>query len=276
MKCRKFRELITAAADGELEEESKPQFEQHLSVCKQCRAEYDLERATKAFVMRRIGRAVTPAPVRNRIIAMLQHEGTAPVRPRFSLGEFLRRPIGAGTMVLATTVAAVAIFVMFSPTRERHSHAQPFDGDIIHQTYNNFDRVLNGQITPQLVSADRMTLDNWFDSSVDFHVTIPRMKDYRLRGGVCSKYKHAKIAHLVYSNGNDIVYLYQTKLREVLDGDVLQLPPNVLADVRSTGWHFENHLPDCSLAVWVVDSTICCAIADIRHEQLVANLRESE
>lgn len=276
MKCRKFRELITAAADGELEEGSRPQFEQHLSVCGPCRSEYELERATKAFVMRRLGRVVTPPSLRDRIVELLARERVAPARRRFSLTAFFGRPLGTGTIVLATSAAVVSLFLLVSPLRGRHSHTQPEDGNIIHQTYNNFDQVIDGRITPQIVSTDRMILGSFFGSRVNFRVMIPHMKDYHLEGGVCSKYKHAKIAHLVYTNGSDFVYVYQTKLQNAGSDGSLQLPADVRSDVMATGWHFENHSPDCSLVVWLVDSTICCAIADIRREQLVANLRESE
>ena len=102
------------------------------------------------------------------------------------------------------------------------------------------------------------------------------MKRYTLVGGNSTRYQNEALAHLVYKHGNDIVYLYQAKYQDVLKGTTLNLPSDVIDELRRTGWYFENQIPDCSLIIWVEDSLICCVIADVTKDQLLASLQESE
>ena len=95
-------------------------------------------------------------------------------------------------------------------------------------------------------------------------------------GGRCSEYANERIAHLLYQHKNDVIYLYQIKFHDSFTPGGLQLPHEVMSELQRTGWYFENGKPDCSLAIWITDSTICCAIADITKEQLVASLTENK
>ena len=80
----------------------------------------------------------------------------------------------------------------------------------------------------------------------------------------------------MYKHDNKIIYMYQAKLCTVMGSACLHLPMEAKRELQQSGWYFENHSPNCSLVVWVVDSTVCCAIADINKEQLLACLKDTE
>jgi hypothetical protein len=58
--------------------------------------------------------------------------------------------------------------------------------------------------------------------------------------------------------------------------DSLYLSNKIMHDRSQTGWYFENKIPNRTLALWLIDSTFCRAIADVDKQQLLTNLTESE
>lgn len=276
MECKDIQELITAEIDGELAEQAKSQLQDHLRNCPNCLAEYELELSTKAFLKRRLQRVETPPLLRRQITAELAAQASA----RGSAGSWLRELVShrstRATLALGSTLALILAFLLITPPKPRHLHTQPDDANIIHQTFNNFDGILNGNFAPQISSDDPAVLNTYFASRVNFKVNCPRHKRYKLLGGVCSHYNNEPVANVVYRNDQGVVYLYETNFRCVARGTRLNLPPHALSQLQATGWYFENPKPECTLVVWLIDSTICCAIADMTQDKLLAFLKEGE
>ncbi|MBI1806866.1 MAG: hypothetical protein HYR76_07440 [Ignavibacteria bacterium] len=265
--------MIPAAIDGELDKGVTPRVSEHLTECPKCLAEFELERATKSFVKRRLKSLPTPEHLREKIKTQLSHET---IGERDHTSPVVRSPrIPSWRMMLALGggVAIILLLLAITPTKSRHSHSQPDDDNVIHQTYNNFDGILDGKISPQIVSDDPIAVNTFLETRANFRVNIPRMKEYKLIGGVFSQYKGQNIAHLIYKHNRDCIYLYQVKLQDLFAGKALQLPREATDELLRTGWYFENHMPDCSLIVWFADSTVCCAVADITRDKLLAYVK---
>ena len=102
------------------------------------------------------------------------------------------------------------------------------------------------------------------------------MRSYKLVGALCSQYDGKCIAQLVYRNGEEVVYVYEVDVKTAMgDGHGAKISPAAVSQLRKTGRYVENHIPDCSLAMWIVDSTLCCAVADINKDVLLASLAVS-
>ena len=271
MNCSEVSEHITSAVDGALSAELVPPVKDHLERCPQCRSEFELEGATKRFVGARMKRTAAPQALRSQITLALARE--AATVPTGGGATILRRPLWRVVISVGTAAAAVAFFLFFPPSAH-HLHTQPVDDNMIHQTYNNYDSILDGKIVPAVASSDPGTVEASIQPQVHFRPIVPKLKKYTLVGGEPAHYRGRCVAHVVYKNGKNVVYMYQACYKDVLDGKSLTLPPNVLSDLNRTGWYFENHAPDCSLIVWVVDSSVCCAIADVGRDQLMATLME--
>jgi anti-sigma factor RsiW len=275
LNCGNVVELIPAAVDGELPTELRAQFDEHLKACSACCDEFELERMTKHFVRKVLPPARGSETLKTRVLQQLAQENSR----NFSTASLLvskRRSFSPAFMVTAGTMGAI-IFLLFFITQSKshHVHTQPQDGNIIHQTYNNFDSVLEKKVAPQVSSDDPVIVQSYFQSMVNFPVKVMKMKHCKLLGGRCSEYANERIAHLLYQNKNDVIYVYQIKLHNSFAPGGLQLPRDVMNELRRSGWYFENGKPDCSLAIWITDSTICCAVADITKEQLFASLTEN-
>lgn len=279
MDCNEFQDLITAEIDGELAEESKAPLQEHLRICAKCKAEYELELSTKSFLRRRLHRAETPPLLRQQItaeLAAISSSGSGFQDWLDWFGRLMARRSARLTVAFGSTLAVILAVLMLTSPKPRHTHTQPDDANIIHQAYNNFDGVLAGTLSPQVSSDDPTVIRNYFASRVNFNVNCPRRKRMQLVGGACTHYNDEACANVVYKKGKDFIYLYETNYRCVANGSRLKLPAGVLSQLQATGWYVENHQPDCTLAIWLVDSTVCCAIADMSQENLLAFLKEGE
>lgn len=273
MKCQEALECITDAAGGNLSAERLTQFQKHITQCTQCRIEYDLECATKNVVRQRLRRANPPAALKESIShALLQELETAPITP-----SLLRR--SAMWLSRRTTLAisfglVLVILFFYVSSNPRHRHTQPNDGNMIHLTFNDYDSVLDGKFLPAGTSSDPTTIATVLQPAVDFPVAFPPMHRCSLVGGKCTHYCKSQLAHLIYHLGNNVVYLVQTRYSTLCKGSELMLPDSVRQQLDRTGWYFESYGSDCNLAVWVKDSLICCAVADVPKDQLFASLTQ--
>ncbi len=274
MTCNEVLELISAEIDGELEQHHKPQLMHHINECRSCQNEYELERMTKNL----IHQAVAPAKATPAVIAAvkqnIEHENQPAIAKR--LQGLLRTVFGSsprrGMLALGGAAVILLLFFIFSPSKSHHSHAQPSDANIIHQTFNNFDRVLNGSFVPEITTSDPNEARAFF-SKCGCKMKVPALKKASFVAVQHSFYNEEHVAQLVYKLGNDVIYLYEAKLQDVIEGNKLQLAPEIMEELQRTGWYMKNYKSDCSLVIWLVDSTICCAVADIKQEQLLASLR---
>ena len=264
--------MISAAVDGELVDDERPLFENHLRICADCRSELELEQVTKAFIRHRLVPVPTPQHAVSQILQRIRAEAKRPASLMERLESWLPLPSWKTALAAGGIVVAVLAFLI-SFRNFPHSHSQPSDGNILHQTYNNFDGFLKGSLVPTVASENPAEVRSALASNVNFHVCVPRLKGCKLVGGLLTKYNSENIAHVIYHYGNNVVYVYQTNLAAVERGQVLNLPPEAFDELRHKGWYFENHLNNCSLIALLEDSTVCVAMADINRNDLFSCLK---
>ncbi len=231
---------------------------------------------TKNVVRKHLSSAQPPEYLIARIKDEIRRERSAR-GAQSTTPAFRRRPVLTALFALGGVGAIAVLLVMLTPSAPpRHTHKQPADGNVVHQIYNNFDAVLNGSIRPEIVTDDPQKIVAFFRPMVDFDVKVPTMHSFKLVGAMCSQYDGKCIAQLVYRGSKDIVYLCEVRMCLGPQNESgFQVPPEAFAQLQGSKWYFENHAPDCSLAMWMVDSTLCCAVADINKDVLFASLTES-
>jgi mycothiol system anti-sigma-R factor len=268
--CKEVSELMSAIIDGEFDQLKLSTVTDHINECRSCRNEYELERMTKNIVHR----VLTPAKAPTSLEASIRQALASERQPEASSGGFAKlfqRP--ARTTAFALGVAGLGLLlIMVIPARSHRSHAQPNDGNIVHQTYNNFDKVLNSSFASDVKSVDPNMLTTSL-SKCRCNLHMPILKQCQFVKGIHSLYKNDHIAEFVFARNNDPVYVYEVKLQDVIHAENSRMDPNVLKELMQSGWYFENHQPDCSLILMLVDSTIYCTVADMSKDQLLALLR---
>lgn len=279
MNCKQACELITASLDGQVEEGLRPALDTHLSSCPPCRNEAELERMTKMITKRSLPLITTPPNVAAHIAEMLLEEDRHPAKRKSEWSDIFSLPIRTTVLAMGGAAAIFAILIFLLPTKSTHLHAAPKDGNIIHQTYNDYDDLLQGSLVPQIASDDPGTVKAYLAKKADFNVDVPRLHHCTLMGAFSSQYNDECVAHVIYKHGTDVIYLYETRVDSVMNGEScsLNLPEEVKTQLKKTGWYVESHDPNCSLMIWLSDSkTLCCAMAEMDKDRLLACLKQGE
>ncbi len=275
MNCNEALELITPAVDESLALDLRTRFNAHLEHCAQCRKEFQLELMTKQLVRQRIPMLHTPNDVTAQIISSLSQIQSKNNKRRFSLSNIFDRPLKK-SFIATTAIAFAVVLFLLIPLHPQHSHARPENNDVIDQTYNNFGKVIKGSFTSGVVSEDNRVVENYFAANASFTVQVPKLKQCKLVSGSLSRYKDERIAHLIYQEEQNYIYIYQTCLRSVMEGNSLQLSDYAKNELQNGNSYVEQQCSNCTLVIWTVDSTLCCAVSNIDKPQLLAFFKDSK
>lgn len=273
MNCHEVKDHISSAVDNRLVGNLKTEFDAHIALCQGCRNEFELERLTKRVVQQTLRRSPAPATLSAEI---LSHIASPPVKESSWWYRLWSTP-RVKPAFAAGLVALIAILLFVSlPLTIRHTHAAPIDNNIIHQTFNNYDAILTGSLVPDVTTGDYSEVKSYFQSRVDYAVRVPKIDKCKEMGALVSSFDGKRLAHLMYRFDDKVVYLYQVDMKSALDGTTLTLPPQAKEELLKTGWYIESPHEHCTLVMWVVDNTLCTAMADIDKTQLIAYLSYPE
>lgn len=278
MECKQIVELITASLDGQIEGEEQSSLDKHLLLCPRCKLEAELERMTKTITRRHLPLLKTPPKVANQIsdLLLLAQRSSKPHSSSL-LQTIFTLPVRKTIFALSGALALFLLILNLLPRHMSHIHGAPRDGNIINQSYNNLDGILEGSLIPQIASDDPKMVQSFFSEKTNFCVNVPSLKNCTLIGAISSHYNDECVAHVIYKHGSDIIYLYETRIDSIMNGlsCSMNLPDEVKDRIRKTGWYIESHVPDCTLMMWQPDSTtLCCVVAEMDKERLWACLRE--
>ena len=81
-------------------------------------------------------------------------------------------------MTAGVFVVVAFILVMNNSSRSYHLHTQPTDGDIVHQTFNNFDSFRDGKMVPDVRSDNPRAVQAFFTKNASFAASVPRICSY--------------------------------------------------------------------------------------------------
>jgi hypothetical protein len=278
VECKQALELITASLDDQIEVDERFSLDQHLSLCSKCRCEIELERFTKSVTKLHLPMMKTPPNVTARVSELISREEFSPRQRSISIFQnMFTLPVRKTIFALSAAVAVFAMIFILLPKNGSHLHGNPRDGNIINQSYNNLDGILEGSLTPQIATDDPKALKAFFSEKATFNVSVPSLKNCSLVGAISSHYNDECVAQVIYKHGNDVIYMYETRIDSVMNGlsCSLNLPSEVKDQLRKTGWYIESHVPNCTLMMWQPDSiTLCCVVAEMNKERLWACLKE--
>lgn len=277
MTCQEIQELVSPAVDKRLDPETRRLFDVHIGTCATCRNLFEIERMTKKLIQLRLKFQTTPAAVSGRVLSRLSElAGQDPELGEPRLPSWISRalPPGRFRTAFAVSLIALAALVLFVslPFNAHHLHTSPADNDVVHQSLNNFDAVVAGTLKPEVASNNHAEVSSFFARRVNYTVNVPRMKSCILIGGLVSSYGGKPLAHVVYRHDGEVIYLYEVDVRTVLEGKTLVISSKAKEELLRNGWYIQSEHPKCSVVMWMVDSTLCTAVADIDKGELIAFL----
>lgn len=271
MHCDEVKEKISPAVDNRLTGNERRAFDHHIGQCPRCRNEFELERMTKHVVMNAILRSPAPAELSAHIVDQLPSpSGDIASKSWFER----RRTLRMKPALVAGTLAVAALLLFASlPLNRHHTHTSPNNNNIIHQAFNNYDAILAGTLKPEIASGNPADVKTYFAQRVTYPVRVPKAIDKcQLIGGMISDYNGKQIAHVVYKYDDQVVYLYQVEMSLDSGETTLTIPDEAREQLQKTGWYVLSQHPNCNLVMWVVDNTLCAAVADMEKNQLISYL----
>ncbi len=178
----------------------------------------------------------------------------------------LKRPlVGLSTAVGIAAVAIVAFTLL-----NKQQVVQKFE--LTSATYSNFSSIVRGELKVAHASSDTADLSKFFrESGVSYAVFYPQV-DAQLVGGVVSKHDDLAFAHLVYAQGEHLVYLFEVDEESITNGNV-GFDANVAQDVAKSRWHWQEKSGVGTLFVWKSNSVMCSAVSDLRTQEFSALFR---
>jgi len=281
VNCQEVQELISPAVDKRLDSETGRKFESHIETCARCRNLFELERLTKRLLQQTLRLQTTPDAVSKRMISQISQLDETGTRGGISswpswISKLYAQPRFRGALAVSFIAIFAMILFVSLPFNAHHLHTSPDDNDIIHQSFNNFDAVVAGTLKPEVASDNVADVRKFFARKVDYKVRVPQMKDCTLMGGLVSSYQGKPLAHVVYKHDGEVIYLYQVDMSTVIEGKELTIPAIAKEELLRTGWYVQSEHPKCSIVMWMVDNTLCTAVADIDKGELIAYLSYPE
>ena len=274
-----LNDRLTAYVDGELSAEEREMVARELERDARLRREHDLERGVKNLLSSRKAslRESVPISLEQDIRTALVLEAipdrtatgsrTRPVHPLVKFFAGFRRPAFAIPLALGSLAVIVYMAVQIpSPLTQSGGSALV---DLYEVSYANFEKVVRGEITLAKTTSNTAELDNFFRSEgVDYQVFYPEV-DAVLLGGVVSQHGSKRFAHLVYSVGQHIVYIFEVDAASV-EQNVVDLNSVVAQDLQESRWHWEERSNVGTMFVWKSNNVICSAVSDLRTPEFSA------
>lgn len=268
-----MHDLIGRAIDSVLPEEKKRSFRDHLSACRICRSDYEIEQTSKNLVQHHLHHVQTPTDVYQFVQRSLHVEQLS---VSGSLGWL------EGLITKRALAPALGVILLFAATLYlSQTTSGPADqltvhtasNDIINQTFRNFTRIRSGELKPTMVSCYPEGVLGFFEKDdLKFAVNIMSLEGCDWYGAIRSEFDGVKLAHVVYKIGDDTMYVYQVDEEEAMNGNILTLPPAAKEALAKTGWYTDPSHPDCNVVLWKKGGTLCSAISNMNKDRLFAFL----
>ncbi len=268
MTCKEVQALITAAVDGELDDETMREFLIALEKCDQCRAEYEAELQVKKLLREKLKRFKAPQSlveaIRRQTIGqenssmtsfsvVTLHPDTIET-PKHGLDSWKRtfleaiyinpnhhskaHPIFA--IMLGLCVLAMLIFASFV-REQRHVFDAPAHLEAIAQS-NIFDatsRLFVESKSPDVRTRDASVIANYFEKVFGISPVIPIVHSFEPASGRIAAFGTANIGEVRFVHKKDpktIVAIYMARESDILKNATID--QSVLQYISESGHNF--------------------------------------
>jgi hypothetical protein len=282
-------ELITSYIDNQISDpELRKQIEEALNKDERLFKKYQAEIFTKNIYASRLDSADVPeatyAKVMDSIDGLISrsnqiYNSQTAVYPSFihSLKNTVNiKFLGVPRYAYAAVFAFVLVGYLYMVNNSVNAPKNPYilagtENSIMVQAVNIFHKVLSGDVKCQLKSGNAAEIEKYVSDNANFKAYIPVIENYTLEGCLCDEYNGQKLAHLIYMNGEEIIYIYQTPLAAVKKNG-LELPSTVHDEIMKAKYYMCDEIDDndCTLTLWYRDNIICASVSTMPKQKMHA------
>lgn len=272
-------ELLSAYLDGQLAGEELDAVKQDLATDPDLEREFRMIAAVRHTVRDRsaVLREQVPVELERSIRLALGREVEA-ASAATETSSLLDRILGLiRTPAVAVSLATAALVTVVVLTLDLNQAGQNEPAmimsastvDLYNASYDNFQKVVRGEIQLAIQSSDIDRLREFFRrEGVQYDVFFPEVAA-ELKGGVVSNHDGQKFAHLVYGVGDHLVYIFEVDEASVARNNVA-MERTVARDLAESRWHWEERSGVGTMFVWESNNIICSAVSDLRTQDLSA------
>jgi hypothetical protein len=181
--------------------------------------------------------------------------------PRYAVG-----------LVIILIIAGIG----FLAAKKDSSPLNPFiangtEKSVMVQAVNNFHKILKGEIKPQLQSNDANEVSNFVNKNVSFKVFVPLIENYELAGVICNEYEGQKLVHLVYTSGDEVIYIYETDANSI-HPQRLELPDAVHKDIIKDNYYMCDQVDhhNCTMTLWYAGNVLCASVTTMPKHKMIS------
>jgi anti-sigma factor RsiW len=267
-----IRERITALVDGQITSpDQRSSLESLLESDEDARLQHVVESGLVRMLHARRNRLreQIPVDVERRVRIAIANEVPAGTAARAWWWRLLQPSIAVPAVVLLIAVGVFMIVERSSTPSTAPLVARGPLVDLQVQSYANFEAILRGTLTVAVATQSEHELRRWFEQNgVTYDVQFPAI-EATLVGGVVSTHEHKKFAHLVYSVGDHLVYMFEVDEESLAQRDVA-LDNTIIDGLAHGRWHWEERKDTGTLFIWKSNNVVCAAVSDLRTDELSA------
>lgn len=292
-----IEEFLTSYIDGEnhdanIDNQVKRYIESNDTISKK----YMSEMLTKKLFSSRLGTVEVPDNLVKKIHTSIdslvvsaseKQESSADSREVYegSFWEYLIRLISAPVIIKKAAVpryafALVLLFILVGAgllMNTGNIELNPYiaagsEKSVMVQAVNNFHKLLAGDMKPEMESSDAAKVRTFVKNKANMDAYVPVISGYVLVGAKCSEYNGQMLAHLVYSSGNEVIYIYEACVSS-LHSKSLELPDPVHSDIMKDKYYMCDKVDDnqCTMIIWYSDNVICASVSTMPKQKMFAH-----
>ncbi len=229
------KELITAFVDNELRDESlKNEITHLIKTDDEFKAEYQLQLMVKKLVKEKYKRTAAPDYLRNRILDQIAPKQVRDAKTKaesFWAGLFSKP---AYSFAIAIIIIVSVILIILNRTVEQQPPVISLEkltpDNMFYQAQNNFQAIIEGKLTPQLIADKPDEIQKFFEmKGVKYSTLVPTFAQWSILGAVVSEDKGEKFAHHVYiGKKGELVYVFQVDESYLQSHEIISLDEKLL------------------------------------------------
>lgn len=270
------KELITAFIDNEMRDDSLKEEIRHLiDTDKEYWFEYQVQLLVKRIAKEKYKKSSAPGHLKIRIlnqIALDQKIYEPHKETSIWAGLFSKPAFSFATAIL---IVVSIVLILFNRTPQQPpeiSEEQLTPDNMFYQAENNFEAIVQGKLSPQLLTGDPEKIKSFFESSgVKYSALVPTFAEWSLIGAVVSEDKGEKFAHHVYAGKKgEIVYVFQVDESYLKSREIISLNDNLLQYLEQ-GNCFVKTEKDKVLLFKKINHNICAVVSNAPVQEVQNN-----
>lgn len=181
-------------------------------------------------------------------------------------------PRYAFAVVLLVVLIGAGMLMNVEKTELNPYIAAGSEKSVMVQAVNNFHKLLAGDMKPEMQSNDAVKVREFVKHEANIDAFVPVINNYNLIGAMCSEYDGQMLAHLVYTSGNEVIYIYEACVSS-LHSNCLELPDPVHSDIMKNKYYICDKVDDnqCTMILWYRDNIICASVSTMPKNKMFAH-----